>query len=212
MFRFVRSAPLALVAATALFTALQVACGGDDDAAVTDGALYYGGEPAETCTPVRRDRVWAPPQRLHQQVCTAQQIDAVLQGDWLQLDGEEGRACLQCAYSDATDRSWGAFINGRGGDTVVNRGGCIAQLTGDFSSRGCGAAVQKSDHCVDDACAACDRTESAACSVLAESICADARAAASCADDVTRPGAAAETCANDGEDALRRYLNLFCGP
>jgi hypothetical protein len=156
---------------------VAVACGSDEvrtgfptddagDATTTQPSL--DGTFAETdaggCQPIApATRVApAPTRRFQPGSCTTAQLDGYLK-ECLQSDGNACKTykaasatCAACIESASEDASWGAIVfyaSGRYYD--YNYGGCIANVTGDFSATGCGAAQTRFLECRHAACEEC---------------------------------------------------------
>jgi hypothetical protein len=65
-------------------------------------------------------------------------------------------ACATCVVSAETDTRYGAFIRFMSPQIVQsNPAGCIAAVSGDSSSTGCGAIIEASALCTIEACRQC---------------------------------------------------------
>ena len=113
----------------------------------TDGSFVEGD--AGGCQPEAPTRplVAAAPTRFQPGTCTTTQVDGYVK-DCLESDGnvckaykDANVACAKCIENADTDPAWGpvVFYDSRF-FYDYNYGGCIANVTGDFTSTGCGVA------------------------------------------------------------------------
>ena len=172
---------------------------------------------------------WVPPTPLYQGVCTDAQLDSFVAACVGDTDDAcasfraANATCAVCTSSFETDTAWGPVVV----DTAesysrLNRAGCVANLIGDTSSTGCGAAEGRVTDCARRACFGClpierpaDSERFAACeqTAFASEICKDTRNAyAKKCDryydtaDPTSPGTFCRA-----NFTLEKYLRLWCG-
>lgn len=155
---------------------IVVACGSDDagaafasDEAGRDGGPStidgaFAGDDAGGCQPSAPTRPLSAsaPARFAPGSCSTSQVDGYLK-DCLQSDGnvckaykDANAACAKCIESTDSDPAWGpvVFYDSRY-YYDYNYGGCIANVTNDFTTTGCGAAQTRYLECRHAACAKC---------------------------------------------------------
>jgi len=177
---------------------------------------------------------WIEPVGLYQNKCTLQQIGLLATCVWDDPARDQGAcdaffaapanaACVACGYTKTTEPKLGAIVSNNT-SVQANYPGCIALVTGDVTSNGCGAKVQAKELCLDKACVAnCPVPDGNQAAFDAFKKCQDDAAAgacatyanaAKCADPFLAPGGTATVCApvvaNFG-DRVEHYLKLFCG-
>jgi hypothetical protein len=167
---------LAIATASTVLSVGLGACGNDDarpgfaieDAAPTEAAPpSVDGSFGETdagcpATDPPRPVTAAPPTRFTAGACSASQVDRYVT-DCLQSDGNvcaafraTNAACAACAESAGDASAWGPIVfYGARQYYDYNYGGCIANVTGDLTSAGCGAAETRYLACKRAACAPC---------------------------------------------------------
>jgi hypothetical protein len=203
------------------------------DANVKDSGKKDATVVVTTCSPSSTSGFvssWVPPNTLHSGACTAVNAqlavdcvfdDTVNQTACTAFAADAGNsACQDCIFSTSTASSYGAIVvSGTLG--TLNVAGCIARLSGDVSSSGCGAKLQSLSQCEDYVCSGCDDPGSSQqalddylqCQSDADnSACSSYVSAASCADALIQPDAAAEKCmeGNTFLDRARNLAKLFC--
>jgi hypothetical protein len=119
-------------------------------------------ETGPTCSPSdvnAADLTWTPPRPINPSGCS----DAQIAGYYAAcLNGGSGcstfegananKACVACINSNITDTAYGPLIAVPNNVVYANIGGCIALVTGDVSSTGCGAKAWEASECEDKAC------------------------------------------------------------
>lgn len=155
------------------------ACSGDsnngdagNDSSVQDAKLdkkpIEAAPPQEagpTCTPTdvnAADLTWTPPRPINPTACSDTQLfgyfSSCLPGSGSSCSTFEGaqanKACVACINSQITDTAYGPLIAVPNNVVYANVGGCIALVTGDVSSTGCGAKSWEASECEDKACSA----------------------------------------------------------
>lgn len=162
-------APLVIVAACETSEEPRANFSGGD-AATTDAPLNDGGggtfneTDAGGCAPVTTtERVGPASIRAFQPgACTTQELAGYV-SECLQSAGDKCEAyktasptCAACIESKSTDESWGPIVFYEGRTYYdYNQGGCIANVTGDLSATGCGAAQTKYLECRHASCKGC---------------------------------------------------------
>lgn len=69
---------------------------------------------------------------------------------------QQNPRCAACAYTDATEASWGPVVEYVDQQSsLVNQGGCVALSLGEVDEKGCGGAYQLFQECSDQACSGC---------------------------------------------------------
>jgi hypothetical protein len=176
---------------------------------------------------------WKPPKALHAGLCSKSQAELVVDCafdpntnpaacDALMNDAGSS-ACTLCVLTDDFDSTYGPLVLKAGGYAVLNLGGCIASLSGNTTATSCGAKVQAINDCQEYACTSCTDPSTSPkamadylqCQKAAESAqCGSYVSAASCADALIQPDAAAGECASGSNTFLDRahaLARLFCG-
>lgn len=144
------------------FTPDPAETGTDSGPSTTDGTFVE--TDAGGCQPEapKKPLVAAPPTRFQPGTCTTTQVDGYL-NDCLSSDGnvckaykDANAACAKCIENTDADGAWGpvVFYDSRF-FYDYNYGGCIANVTGDFASTGCGAAQTRYLECRHAACNKC---------------------------------------------------------
>lgn len=225
---------------------LVVACGSDDERApftpADDGGDAAAPPPSFDGTFAEDDAGACPPSAPAKPVltaapapfqpgsCSAAQVDGYLK-ECLDSDGNAcnayktaNAACAACVESNSADASWGPIVfheNRRYYD--YNYGGCIANVTGDFSATGCGAAETRYLECRHAACVAClpaqlplDYAPFYACqsAKATDKLCATELdgVKTSCASYfATKPADACQAGTLSSNDYLRRLITGWCG-
>jgi hypothetical protein len=226
--------------------AVVVACGSDDertgftpDDAATDvttqptlDGTFGMNDSGGGCQPVAPTKPLAtkPTKQFAPSSCTATQVAGYVK-DCLQSDGNvcdayktANAACVACVESVSSDASWGPIVfyeNRQYYD--YNYGGCIANVTNDFSATGCGAAETRYLECRHAACVTClppgfprdykpfyECQNKSATDTLCATELSDVRT--SCAAYFA--GSPMDACQAGGlssDDYLRKLITGFCG-
>jgi hypothetical protein len=226
--------------------ALVVACGDDDertgftpdDAGGTDATpqpsidATFGENDAGACPPMAPTKRAAPSsiKPFQPGTCSPAQVSGYVK-ECLQSDGNACKAykaasadCATCVESAAADASWGPIVfyeNGQYYD--YNYGGCIANVTNDFSATGCGAAQTRYLECRHAACVHClptgfpiDYAPFYACQATSatDKLCAaevtDVGTACA-AYFATKPTDACQAAGLPSTDYLRQLITGWCG-
>lgn len=118
----------------------------------------------DTCVAVAPTKplLAAPTKKFEPGACTVTQVDGYVK-DCLEADGNvcttyksANPTCAACAESTSDNPAWGPIVfyeNRQFYD--YNYGGCIANVTGDFTDAGCGAAQTRYLECRHAACVGC---------------------------------------------------------
>jgi hypothetical protein len=179
--------------------------------------------------------VWTPPTALHQNQCSSEQIETLVDcvydrpgHDQAACDAffaaPANASCVACGYTKTTAAALGPILSN---DTSVqvNYAGCVARLEGDITANGCGAKLQASQLCLDEACvAACpvpDNDDGTAFAAFlkcnddaAKTVCKTFFDPTTCATPLTTDGGVASACLPNTQDFGERaadYVTLFCG-
>ncbi len=174
---------------------------------------------------------WKPPAPLHSGKCSAAQAEALMclfdaAADQSTCDAlvndPANDGCFQCIYTSSSGPKLGpVIITANFGS--LNTAGCIAGVTGNTTATGCGAKLQASEQCADEACAGCaidgfDENsiyEYQACTEqAATTVCSEFTDDAACAEALLDTDGGASVCGS-GNDFLERAIvlaKLFCGP
>lgn len=202
---------------------------GDDDASVI---TKKDSSVTTTCAPgsvTGFSPSWVAPATLHQNKCTAANVALAVQcmfdttANQTTCDAftqnATNKPCMDCIFTQQGVGTPGPILvsstSGR-----VNIAGCVARMTSDVSSTGCGAKFDAANQCSAYACEPnCTDTSSAGLSELQQCEqdalnggCSTYNTAASCVDTVTQSGGAAEACANGNTflDLATNVAKLFC--
>lgn len=175
---------------------------------------------------------WIPPKALHSSACTV--ANATLAVDCTFdpnadptacqafNNNSANAACISCVFTDSTESSYGAIVM-EGQIGGLNLAGCLAALSGNTTSTGCGAKFQAAQQCQVAACTGCPDPNGGA-QALADyqqceddsltSVCTSYETASKCSDPLTQPGASAAACADGATFVLRarNLAKLFCTP
>lgn len=149
-------------------------------------------------------------------VCTPAQIAAYYAACWAEgwtdatcdpFNGDPANSpCINCLYSDANAKSWGAVVPFQG-STLTNIAGCIALQDGNTSSTGCAATYEAFQECEWTMCASCNSGSFDQCYNMAEfGVCATYAGAALCAQATEYRGC----FFTDFESYFRGIGQLFC--
>jgi len=162
-------------------TAILVACSSSDNAASTPstdagpetGRVVQPDAPANdedvaeagsACVPhpLTGALTWHPPKPIDPSACTANEIDGFIQACRLSSNAvcdafkQQNPRCAACAYTSATEASWGPYVDyAAEGLTVVNQGGCLALSLSELDEKGCGGSYELFGECRDQACNGC---------------------------------------------------------
>lgn len=223
-----------------------VACGSDEqrdsftpddagDATTQQPSLdgtFAEADAGGACAPVAPGQRTPPPptKQFQNGSCTTAQLDGYL-NDCLQSDGSvcntyktANPGCAACVESAGADPSWGPIVfygNRRYYD--YNYGGCIANVTGDFSQVGCGAAQTRYLECRHVMCEGClpqtlplDYAPFYACQTTkaTDTLCATERAdvGTACADYFAgKPKDVCQAAGLPSPDYLRQLITGWCG-
>jgi hypothetical protein len=119
-------------------------------------------EAGPTCSPSdvnAADLTWTPPRPINPTGCSDAQItgyfNACLNGGTTcaTFEGASANtACVACINSQSTDSAYGPLIAVPNNVVYANTGGCIALVSGDTTSSGCGAKAWEASECEDQAC------------------------------------------------------------
>lgn len=212
--------------------------GEDQDASVTtkDAGKKDSSVVTTTCSPgsiTSFSPTWKAPKAIHSTACTA--ANAQLAVDCAFDPNADpttcnafaastaNDACRQCVYSAPTDSTYGPIVIDSNNIGSLNYAGCVAALSGNTTSTGCGAKVQAATQCEVAACSSCAdpsasqqaldnyntcRTDAAA------GVCTTYDTAQSCADTLTATGGSAAACVNGSTFVLlaRNLAKIFCSP
>ncbi len=217
------------------------ACGGDDssnpDASDSSAAdvkadkkvLPDTGGPVEagpTCSPSdvnAADLTWTPPRPINPTGCSDAQItgyfNACLNGGTTcaAFEGASANtACVACINSQSTDSAYGPLIAVPNNVVYANTGGCIALVTGDVTSSGCGAKTWEASECEDkacsDNCAGAQFADYQKCtSAAAQGTCADEEKAICDLSDAGNVTAECNLNASTFQDLYTSIATVFCG-
>ena len=183
-------------------------------------------EAGPTCTPTdvnAADLTWTPPRPINPSGCS----DAQIAGYYAAcLNGGSGcstfegatanKACVACINSLSTDSAYGPLIAVPNNVVYANIGGCIALVTGDTSSTGCGAKAWEASECEDKACS--DNCQGAQFADYQK--CTNAAAQGTCANevkaqcDLSDAGNVTDMCnlnAGSFQDLYTSIATVFCG-
>ncbi len=171
---------------------------------------------------------WRPPTGAWQGKCTALQVETYVgclfsqaQNDSLCRDylvRSDNAVCSQCLLSALDDPAYGPFVRLGPNAITVNVEGCVALITNDAKSSGCGAKAQAVGECRSAACApSCPLSDQASVNVLHQceaaadkSVCKSYLAAAACLPPLLE-GAAAQCAAGPTPLAVATNVaKLFC--
>jgi hypothetical protein len=165
--------------------------------------------------------VWKAPGALHRGACTSAQADQLVHcvyDDPLHttkacqdfLAAAENQTCITCGVTSRSEPVWGAIIEYSAQDFPrENVEGCVAALSGDASTNGCGAKLLAVQDCENYVCRACGpEADYNACADVADgTLCASFAAAAACSVPYM------EQCWPNGlgpVEAGRHLVKLFC--
>jgi hypothetical protein len=243
--RIKRGVGFAVLLLGATCWSVVVACSSDDETSattITDDAGDAAKQPstdsavadsdAGVCGPIAPTKrvAPAPTKRFAPGTCTTAQINGYVK-DCLESDGNACKTykaasagCAACIESASEDASWAAIVfyeNGRFYD--YNYGGCIANVTGDFSAAGCGAAETRYFECRHAACVSClpdgfpiDYAPFFACQSkkATDTLCATELSDVSSACAAYFATSPMDVCQGSGlssSDYLRRIMTGWCG-
>lgn len=213
--------------------------GSDEDASVTTkdaGKKDSSVVVTPTCSPgaiTGFSPTWKAPKAIHSSACTA--ANAQLAVDCAFDPNADpttcntfaastaNDACRQCVYSAPTDATYGPIVIDSNNIGSLNYAGCIAALSGNTTSSGCGAKVQAANQCEMAACTSCPDPSATQQALDDYNTCkSDARAgvcttydtAQTCADTLTATGGSAAACVNGTTFVLlaRNLAKIFCSP
>jgi hypothetical protein len=232
---------LALAVQVPFFAMMSVAaCSGDNnnntdagDSSVvdvkTDKKPTEAAPPQEagpTCSPSdvnAGDLTWTPPRPINATGCS----DAQIAGYYAAcLSGGSGcstfegaaanTACVKCINSNITDSAYGPLIAVPNNVVYANIGGCIALVSGDVTSSGCGAKAWEASECEDKACS--DNCVGADFATYQK--CTNSAASGTCATeekavcDLSDAGNVTAMCnlnASTFQDLYTAITTVFCG-
>lgn len=236
---------LASFGTLALSLALSYGCSSDDEATAPSDAGNVEATAADrkvTTTPDAAGAVdaavtcepqdvsafapnWQPPAPMRAGRCSPSQAATFSECSY----GHAGYDQAKCAAFNAAPANADCIACAGGatvataGSTNVNYGGCVAHLTGDKSTTGCGAKIQAAEQCQRAACekvcpiaAGNDAQFKAYTKCLDDAwtdVCGSFSSATSCADDFrkgTGPGAACYPNTTDFGVIIRTYVDFFC--
>lgn len=167
---------------------------------------------------------WRPPSALHRGVCTSAQADQLVLCVYTDpfhmtkpcqdfLNAPENAACARCGYSDSTEPVWGAIYSGQFPESPIeNVEGCVAALSGETTTSGCGAKLLALFECQTYVCRDCQRSESESYTcgeAAAKTLCAPFATAAACADPFMDQCLPMETGGRPSEVG-RKLVKMFC--
>ena len=183
-------------------------------------------EAGPTCTPSdvnAADLTWTPPRPINPTGCS----DAQIAGYYAAcLNGGSGcstfegaannKACVACINSNITDSAFGPLIAVPNNVVYANIGGCIALVSGDTSSSGCGAKSWEASECEDKACSdncvGAQFTDYQNCTKAAASgTCANEEKAVCDLSDAGNVTAACNLNASTFQDLYTAITTVFCG-
>jgi hypothetical protein len=149
--------------------AVGIADAGPSDATATpDAPLACPPAPIVGFSP----QPWSPPAAIHRNACTSQQA-TTLAGclmttagntpscDNFMYSGQNG-TCIECGVTSITAAHRGPILDD-GQSYWTNPAGCVAALSGDSSTTGCGATLDILVQCEDAACYRCGDADYQAC-------------------------------------------------
>ena len=173
---------------------------------------------------------WKAPKPIHSTACTAANAQLVVDCNFDTtvsqttcdnfLNNPANSACIQCVLTDKSATTYGPVIMD-GSIGSLNVAGCIAALSGNTTSTGCGAKFQAVGQCRDYACASCPDPSASQqafddfqqCGTDADaSECATYLNDAACADALVDTGGSAQACAAGTTflDNARAIAKIFC--
>jgi len=183
-------------------------------------------ETGPTCSPSdvnAADLTWTPPRPINPTGCSDAQIAgyfaACLNGGSTcsTFEGAQAnKACVACINSNITDSAYGPLIAVPNNVVYANIGGCIALVSGDVSSTGCGAKAWEASECEDKACT--DNCQGATFADYQK--CTNAAASGTCANeekavcDLSDAGNVTAACnlnASTFQDLYTSITTVFCG-
>ena len=137
---------------------------GDATANEDGGNTSIGEDDAGACAPTMPTERAAPKSIAPFQpgACTTEELSSYI-SECLKSDGDKCAAyksasatCAACIETKSTDDAWGPIVFYEGRTYYdYDQGGCIANVTGDLSAEGCGAAQTAYLECRHAACNAC---------------------------------------------------------
>lgn len=207
----------------------------ETDAGKVDSGKKDSSTPPPVCQPESVSGFspsWKAPKPIHSSACTqanAQMVvDCSFDSSMNQttcdtfLNNTVNAACVQCVLTDKTATTYGPVIMD-GSVGSLNIAGCVAALSGNTMSSGCGAKFQALQQCRDASCANCPDPSSSQqafddfqqCGIDAEGTeCASYVTASSCIDALIDTGGSANACAAGATflDNARTIAKIFCAP
>jgi hypothetical protein len=165
---------------------------------------------------------WRPPPPIHRGACTSAQADQLVHCIYTDpfhttkacqdfLAAPENQACSSCGYTPYSDPVWGPIVSGQfAGVPIENIEGCVAAVSGDNSTTGCGAKMLALQDCEAFVCRNCaEAKDFNACADTADTtMCASFASGAACAKpfmDQCLP-----TTIRGPIDAGRNLVKVFC--
>jgi hypothetical protein len=185
------------------------------------------GELPPGCTPSDvsiSDLYWTPPATPNPTACTDTQIadyyTNCLPGSGTSCSTWESvqanADCATCLITQESASAWGPLIAVPNNVVYANIGGCIALVTGDTSSTGCGALAWEASQCTDmacsDNCIGAAFTDYQACTQAARTGTCAPEVNAEC--DLSDAGAVNAACnlnASTFQDLFLSIGKVFCG-
>jgi hypothetical protein len=103
---------------------------------------------------------WRPPNQLRRQLCNQAEatnmVNCYVSGAVAACDQQVTAGCHDCVVSEINDATWGPLIYDSVRKNIEhNVEGCVAAMSGDISTNGCGARMRIAEQCKAQACAGC---------------------------------------------------------